>query len=55
MRRRPASQAGRLLVTSVEPLATKIYVNLAVEERAEEVAALPVDGVGLLRGEFLVT
>ena len=47
--------AGRLLVSSVEPLATKIYVNLAVEERAEEVAALPVDGVGLLRGEFLVT
>jgi pyruvate,water dikinase len=51
----PAAAAGRLLVRSVEPLATKIYVNLAVEERAEEVAAMPVDGVGLLRGEFLVT
>jgi pyruvate,water dikinase len=40
---------------TVAPLATRIYVNLAVEERAEAVAALPVDGVGLLRGEFLVT
>jgi pyruvate,water dikinase len=36
-------------------LATRIYVNLAVADRAAEVAALPVDGVGLLRGEFLVT
>ena len=38
----------------VESLATKIYVNLAVADRASEIAALPVDGVGLLRGEFLV-
>ena len=37
------------------PLATKVYVNLAVADRAEEAAALPVDGVGLLRAEFLVT
>jgi pyruvate,water dikinase len=52
----PAAVAGSTVhVTGVAPLATKIYVNLAVEERAEEVAALPVDGVGLLRGEFLVT
>ena len=36
-------------------LATKIYVNLAFAEHAEEVAALPVDGVGLLRAEFMVT
>lgn len=36
-------------------LATKIYVNLAFVEHAEEVAALPVDGVGLLRAEFMVT
>jgi len=40
---------------AVTPLATKIYVNLAVADRATAVAALPVDGVGLLRGEFLVT
>jgi pyruvate,water dikinase len=32
-----------------------LYVNLALAEKAEEVAALPVDGVGLLRAEFLVT
>lgn len=38
-----------------EPLATRLYVNLAIAERAEEVAALPVDGVGLLRAEFLIT
>lgn len=38
-----------------EPLATKLYVNLAIAERAEEVAALDVDGVGLLRAEFMIT
>ncbi len=42
-------------VGEITPLATKLYVNLAVARRAEEVAALPVDGVGLLRAEFLVT
>ncbi|MGJ0558353.1 phosphoenolpyruvate synthase [Methylocystis sp.] len=34
--------------------ATRIYVNLAVAEHAEEVALLPCDGVGLLRAEFMV-
>lgn len=38
-----------------EPLATKLYVNLAFPERAEEAAALDVDGVGLLRAEFMLT
>jgi pyruvate,water dikinase len=38
----------------VSPLATRLYVNLAVAEHAEEAAALPVDGVGLLRAEFMV-
>jgi pyruvate, water dikinase len=38
----------------VSPLATRLYVNLAVAEHADEVAALPVDGVGLLRAEFMV-
>ena len=38
----------------VSPLATRLYVNLAVAQHAEEVAALPVDGVGLLRAEFMV-
>ncbi|MCL5290906.1 MAG: phosphoenolpyruvate synthase [Actinobacteria bacterium] len=34
--------------------ATKIYVNLGEPELAEEVAARPVDGVGLLRAEFMI-
>jgi pyruvate,water dikinase len=40
---------------AMEPLATRLYVNLAIAERAEEVAALPVDGVGLLRAELMLT
>ncbi|WP_225728963.1 MULTISPECIES: phosphoenolpyruvate synthase [unclassified Nocardia] len=35
--------------------ATKIYVNLAMPDLAEHVAAQRVDGVGLLRAEFLLT
>ncbi len=38
-----------------EALATRIYVNLAMADHAAEVAAQPVDGVGLLRAEFMVT
>jgi len=34
---------------------TKIYVNLGEPEIAERVAALPADGVGLLRQEFVWT
>jgi len=37
-----------------EALATRLYVNLALAERADEAAALPVDGVGLLRAEFMI-
>lgn len=33
---------------------TKIYVNLAEVEAAERIAKLPVDGVGLLRAEFMI-
>lgn len=40
---------------AAETLGTKIYVNLAIAGRAQEVAALPVDGVGLLRAEFMIT
>ena len=39
---------------SAEPLGTKVYVNLAAPDHAEEVAAQPVDGVGLLRAEFML-
>ena len=38
-----------------EPLGTRVYVNLAMPEAAEAAAALPVDGVGLLRAEFMLT
>jgi len=33
---------------------TKIYVNLADVDQAERIAAMPVDGVGLLRAEFMI-
>jgi pyruvate,water dikinase len=33
---------------------TKIYVNLAEVELSEKVSKLPVDGVGLLRAEFMM-
>ena len=53
----PALTADRTppAVTMVEPLGTRLYVNLAMPDLAEEVAALPVDGVGLLRAEFMLT
>ena len=52
-----ATTSMRATVTPAapEPLATQVYVNLAVAENAEAVAALPVDGVGLLRAEFMLT
>lgn len=40
---------------SPEPIGTRLYVNLAMPEQAEAVAARPVDGVGLLRAEFILT
>ena len=43
------------LATATEALATLVYVNLAIADHAEQVAAQPVDGVGLLRAEFMVT
>ncbi len=52
-----ATEAAPVTVGSGHPseaLATKLYVNLAVAEHAEQVAALDVDGVGLLRAEFMV-
>ncbi len=36
------------------PTATKVYVNLAEPELAEKVALRQVDGVGLLRAEFMM-
>lgn len=34
--------------------ATKVYVNLAEPELASKIATYPVDGVGLLRAEFII-
>jgi pyruvate,water dikinase len=34
--------------------ATRVYVNLAEPERAEEISRLDVQGVGLLRAEFMI-
>ncbi len=37
-----------------EALGTRVYANLAIADHAEEVAAMAVDGVGLLRAEFMI-
>jgi pyruvate, water dikinase len=50
----PAAAAASSLKVSVTPLATRLYVNLAMADHAEAAAALPVDGVGLLRAEFMI-
>ncbi|MBN2478035.1 phosphoenolpyruvate synthase [Candidatus Micrarchaeota archaeon] len=43
-----------LAAAPYEVTGTKIYVNLAEVDLAEKVSKLPVDGVGLLRAEFMV-
>ncbi|WP_223637804.1 phosphoenolpyruvate synthase [Corallococcus sp. EGB] len=48
-----APQPGQVAAT--EALGTRLYVNLALPGQAGEAAALPVDGVGLLRAEFMLT
>jgi pyruvate,water dikinase len=52
----PAARSVGSAVVEAAPgaLGTRLYVNLAIADRAEEVAALPVDGVGLLRAEFMI-
>ncbi len=47
----PAAAAG----PAREITATRVYVNLATPDAAEEVAQMDVDGVGLLRAEFMIT
>ncbi|MBI4100195.1 phosphoenolpyruvate synthase [Candidatus Microgenomates bacterium] len=50
-----APPSTRLAVEAVSlKTATKVYVNLAEPERAAEVAKMNVDGVGLLRAEFMI-
>ena len=59
----PAASPGRALeqpalaglALHAAPItATRLYVNLGEPARAAAVAALPVDGVGLLRAEFMI-
>lgn len=50
-----ATTEARLAPAAPEALATLVYVNLAMAEHAEHVAAEPIDGVGLLRAEFMVS
>ncbi|QDE93288.1 pyruvate, water dikinase [Myxococcus xanthus] len=47
--------ASAPMVGPAPVLATRLYVNLALPAQAREAAALPVDGVGLLRAEFMLT
>ncbi|MGZ4801596.1 MAG: phosphoenolpyruvate synthase [Acidimicrobiia bacterium] len=49
----PASAAAPAAPSPIDS-ATLVYVNLAIADQAEAVAALPVDGVGLLRAEFMI-
>lgn len=51
---RPAERKRELKFATPLKTATKVYVNLAEPERAKEIAQLPVDGVGLLRAEFMI-
>jgi len=50
----PNNLSGSALVEEVPITGTKVYVNLGEPHLAEEVAKLPVDGVGLLRAEFMI-
>ncbi|RJQ87254.1 phosphoenolpyruvate synthase [Amycolatopsis panacis] len=53
--RQAAHTAPVAVAPAAETIGTRLYVNLAMPEHAEEVAAGAVDGVGLLRAEFLLT
>lgn len=50
----PAEGPPPALAPAPPATATRLYVNLAEPELAEEVARQPVDGVGLLRAEFML-
>jgi len=48
------AQTAPVAAPAAEVTATKIYVNVAMPDRAEAAAALDVDGVGLLRAELIL-
>jgi len=47
-------EGGAVAVSAPVVTGTRIYVNLGEPEIAEKIAALNVDGVGLLRAEFMI-
>ncbi len=48
--------ATQVVMSESAPITgTGVMVNMSIPTKAEEVAALPVDGVGLMRSEFLFT
>jgi pyruvate,water dikinase len=49
-----APSAPIATAVAATPIATKLYVNLAIAAHAQAVARAPVDGVGLLRAEFML-
>ncbi|MDR0888006.1 MAG: phosphoenolpyruvate synthase [Candidatus Methanoplasma sp.] len=50
------SQASASFASEYVPVTgTKVLVNMSMPTKAEEVAKLPCDGVGLMRSEFLFT
>jgi pyruvate,water dikinase len=55
----PTVSVGQQRQPAAEPRSevtgTKVYVNMAMPDKAEVVAAQGVDGVGLLRAEFMLT
>ncbi len=50
----PAVSAVTWVPPAPSVTATRLYVNLGEPAQAERVAGLPVDGVGLLRAEFMI-
>lgn len=49
-----SSGSGSRVSEEIPITGTKVYINLAEPEAAEAAARLPVDGVGLLRAEFMI-
>ncbi|MDD5397757.1 MAG: phosphoenolpyruvate synthase [Dehalococcoidia bacterium] len=51
-----SEEPGTQVVAKTAPIvtATKLYVNLAMPHEAERIGKLDVDGIGLLRAEFMV-
>ncbi len=51
-----APAASQVVTAESAPVTgTGVFVNMSIPTKAEEVATLPVDGVGLMRSEFLFT